>query len=49
VRLAGEVAGLALYLSFDEASDVTGSTYFIGGMLRQAPKLLRSQNNERSR
>jgi glucose 1-dehydrogenase len=33
----GEVAGLALYLASDEASYVTGSTYFIdGGMLRQS-------------
>ena len=32
-----EVAGLAVYLASDEASYVTGSTYFIdGGMLRQA-------------
>jgi glucose 1-dehydrogenase len=32
-----EVAGLALYLASDEASYVTGSTYFIdGGMLRQS-------------
>ena len=32
-----EIAGLAVYLASDEASYVTGSTYFIdGGMLRQA-------------
>lgn len=32
-----EVAGLAVYLASDEASYVTGSTYFIdGGMLRQS-------------
>jgi glucose 1-dehydrogenase len=35
-----EVAGLAVYLASDEASYVTGSTYFIdGGMLRQAGSL----------
>lgn len=32
-----EVAGLAVYLASDEASYITGSTYFIdGGMLRQS-------------
>jgi glucose 1-dehydrogenase len=32
-----EIAGLAVYLASDEASYVTGATYFIdGGMLRQA-------------
>jgi glucose 1-dehydrogenase len=32
-----DIAGLAVYLASDEASYVTGSTYFIdGGMLRQA-------------
>ena len=32
-----EIAGLAVYLASDEASYITGSTYFIdGGMLRQA-------------
>ena len=32
-----EIAGLAVYLASDEASYVTGSTYFIdGGMLRQS-------------
>jgi glucose 1-dehydrogenase len=35
-----EIAGLAVYLASDEASYVTGSTYFIdGGMLRQAGSL----------
>lgn len=35
-----EVAGLAVYLASDEASYVTGSTYFIdGGMLRQSGSL----------
>ncbi len=35
-----EVAGLATYLASDEASYITGSTYFIdGGMLRQAGSL----------
>ena len=32
-----EIAGLAVYLASDEASYVTGSTYFIdGGMLQQS-------------
>ena len=35
-----EIASLAAFLASDEASYITGSTYFIdGGMLRQAGSL----------